>query len=152
MPQRFEGFESGPATPPPFRSSVPPPMYRRKPARSIESQIFWGILLAVLVLSGLSAVGYAIRVAVARSAIEQIQATTLQAIHDDQARYDAQQRQHQAQQAAQDAYERSRRTLASNQECVGGAVVQVEGHSYTQVGSLSQPVHCMGRMADVPLR
>lgn len=50
------------------------------------------------------------------------------------------------------AYEASRYELAANQQCVGGAVVQVDGSTYTQVGSISAPVHCAGRRADRPLR
>ena len=44
------------------------------------------------------------------------------------------------------------RVLATNQRCVGGVVITVEGSSYTQVVSPSGPVHCWGRTADRPLR
>lgn len=46
----------------------------------------------------------------------------------------------------------ARRTLSSSQQCVEGAVVQVEGNVYTQVGSIQYPVRCSGRLADRPLR
>jgi hypothetical protein len=43
-------------------------------------------------------------------------------------------------------------TLAPNQQCVGGVVVQVDGNRYTQLGTIASPIHCQGRMADTPLR
>ena len=68
-------------------------------------------------------------------------------------------RRYQEQQAAQlryqqqrQVYEDSRYLLADDQQCVGGAVVQVHGNEYTQIGGLTQPVHCSGRRADRPLR
>lgn len=42
--------------------------------------------------------------------------------------------------------------LAPDQRCVGGAVIEVHGNVYTQLGSISQPVHCVGRRADRVLR
>jgi hypothetical protein len=49
-------------------------------------------------------------------------------------------------------YDQSRRSLASNQRCVGGVVIEVRGSTYTQLGSLSQPIHCVDGYADQPLR
>ncbi len=60
-----------------------------------------------------------------------------------------------AQQEQQLAYQRwlqARRQLALDQRCVDGAVVQIQGNSYTQVGTIEHPVHCNGRYADQPLR
>jgi hypothetical protein len=56
------------------------------------------------------------------------------------------------QQAIYEWRERSRRLLAPDQRCVGGAVVQVRGNVYTQVGTIDRPVHCDGWYADQPLR
>jgi hypothetical protein len=56
------------------------------------------------------------------------------------------------QQAANQRWELSRRRLTSNQRCVAGAVVQIQGTSYTQLGTISQPIHCAGNFADQPLR
>jgi hypothetical protein len=55
---------------------------------------------------------------------------------------------------AADAAERRRQSaqLAPNERCIGGAVVRVEGSSYTQLGTLGQPVHCVDQLADRPLR
>ena len=47
---------------------------------------------------------------------------------------------------------RHQRMLASNQRCVGGVVVQVDGATYTQLGSISNPVHCSGQYADRAIR
>lgn len=68
-----------------------------------------------------------------------------------------------AQSNAQAAYQRqrewdqyrdnlARRTLSSNQRCYGGAVVEVHGSTYTQLGTISNPIHCSGTLADRPLR
>lgn len=45
-----------------------------------------------------------------------------------------------------------RRHLAANQRCVGGSVVQVDGRTFTQIGSIEYPVHCAGDYADRPIR
>jgi hypothetical protein len=67
-----------------------------------------------------------------------------------------QQRAQQAEQVRQSqlaAYaDKQRHWLAANQRCVGGVVVQVDGTSYTQLGSIASPVRCSGQMADRPLR
>ena len=62
-----------------------------------------------------------------------------------------QQRQLQAQRLATDR-EQARYRLALNQRCVGGVVVQVDGSSYTQLGTIASPVHCAGDRADRPIR
>ncbi|MHB1271512.1 MAG: hypothetical protein ACYCZD_01875 [Rhodanobacter sp.] len=46
----------------------------------------------------------------------------------------------------------ARRRLASDQRCVGDVVVQVDGSMYTQLGSITNPVHCSGLYADRPIR
>jgi hypothetical protein len=47
---------------------------------------------------------------------------------------------------------RQQRRLALNQRCVGGVVVQVDGSTYTQLGSISNPVRCSGQYADQAIR
>lgn len=44
------------------------------------------------------------------------------------------------------------RRLSANQRCVGGVAVQVDGTTYTQMGSIANPVHCSGSYTDRPLR
>jgi hypothetical protein len=48
--------------------------------------------------------------------------------------------------------EREHRRLALDQRCVAGAVVEVHGNAYTQLGTIAQPIHCAGEFADQPLR
>lgn len=57
-----------------------------------------------------------------------------------------------AQRRAESSYDLARRALSGNQRCVGGVVVQVDGTVYTQVGTISDPVHCLGGYADRALR
>jgi hypothetical protein len=45
-----------------------------------------------------------------------------------------------------------RRLLAGDQRCVGGVVVVVAGSTYTQLGTVGDPVRCSGRYADRPIR
>jgi len=67
--------------------------------------------------------------------------------------------QFQAQDAAQQQRQReavamswNRRLLGGNQRCVGGVVVVVDGATYTQLGTVGDPVRCEGRYADRPIR
>ncbi|KZC37434.1 MULTISPECIES: hypothetical protein [Rhodanobacter] len=46
----------------------------------------------------------------------------------------------------------NRRLLTGNQRCVGGVVVLVDGASYSQLGTVGDPVRCSGRYADRPIR
>lgn len=65
-----------------------------------------------------------------------------------------QQAQHQqAQRRAQvRAVDVQRRQLTGDQRCVGGVVVVVSGSSYSQLGSVGDPVRCSGQLADRPIR
>ena len=45
-----------------------------------------------------------------------------------------------------------RRALSENQRCIGGVVVQVDGSTYTQLGTIADPVRCEGAYADRPIR
>lgn len=46
----------------------------------------------------------------------------------------------------------NRRLLVEPQRCVGGVVVIVAGASYSQLGTVGDPVRCSGRYADRPIR
>ena len=48
--------------------------------------------------------------------------------------------------------ELDRARLGVDQRCIGGVVIQVQGNAYTQLGTISHPVHCSGDFADQPLR
>jgi endonuclease/exonuclease/phosphatase (EEP) superfamily protein YafD len=114
----------------------------------MDSRVFWSVLCALLVFSGLCVAGYACIVAAERRAVADAQAQILQ-----QAQFVRLQVQHalkeQQQQRVLDAV---RRTLATDQRCVGGVVIQVDGSAYTQLGSIQNPVHCDAYGADRPLR
>lgn len=53
---------------------------------------------------------------------------------------------------AQQVADRPRWRLASNQRCIGGMVITVEGSVYTQEVRAGVPVRCVGREASHPLR
>lgn len=55
-------------------------------------------------------------------------------------------------QATYQRWQQESRRLAVNQRCVGGSVVQVQGSTYTQLGTIECPIHCSGDFADQPLR
>lgn len=84
----------------------------------------------------------------------------LQGLGESSQQYVQQQADYRAAEAANSAERRRRvvaedlrrRTLEGNQRCVGGVVVQVEGSTYTQLGTISQPAYCAGGVADQPLR
>jgi hypothetical protein len=71
-----------------------------------------------------------------------------------QAAVESQQRMVKAEQGRRDnqRVQLARRQLASNQRCVGGVVVVVSGSSYSQLGTVGDPVRCNGRYADRPIR
>ncbi|MGH8159566.1 MAG: hypothetical protein ACREPQ_15695 [Rhodanobacter sp.] len=54
--------------------------------------------------------------------------------------------------AVMQTYDLQRRTLASNQHCYGGVVIEQSGSTYTQLGTIGAPIHCSGSLADRPLR
>jgi len=61
-------------------------------------------------------------------------------------------RRQRAAQAQRQAYDLQRRALSTGQRCVAGVVIQVSGASYTQLGTVGDPVRCSGNLADRPLR
>ena len=91
----------------------------------------------------------------ANAVLQSISSGVVGAVKESQAEQSADQAVAQAQRLrrleAQEA-EDARRMLGSNQRCVGGVVIQVSGASYSQLGSISDPVHCSGQVADRALR
>lgn len=139
----------------PFPPRVPP-RRRQQPYRMEPSTR----IALVIVGAVIGVIGYRewSRARDVREADEVLQGITTYA-QQGMAQAQAESQRYLRQQAAQlraqqqrQAYEDSRYVLADDQECVGGAVVQVQGNAYTQIGSISQPVHCVGRRADRPLR
>lgn len=118
----------------------------------MDTRVFWSVLCALLVFSGLVVAGVATMYVAQQQAVAQAQDQAQQRIAaiSEQARQDFE-----AGQRQQAAFQRSqleRRRLASNERCVGGAVVRVQGNAYTQLGTIGQPVHCSGDLADQSLR
>lgn len=111
----------------------------------MESRVFWGVLCALLVASGIFWALVALGVLGAGAMAQRAADAQAQQVADDAA---ASLR---AQQAARLA-DLNRRTLGPHQRCYAGAVVQVSGSTFTQLGSISYPIHCVGNLADKPLR
>jgi hypothetical protein len=119
----------------------------------METRIFWSVLLALLVFSGLAAVGRAvIQHRQEAAAVDASQAAFLEASGAAQA-----QRQLSIDESVQRqkrwSTDSSSRVLQDNMRCVGGVVVLVQSqHDYQQIGTLQNPVHCSGRTADHAVR
>jgi hypothetical protein len=116
---------------------------------SMRRRSFWAVFLPGLVLL-LAApfLRYLFAELFVRSVVSDATAPLQQAALQNQRRLEARARLVRARAAAESA----RYDLAPDQRCVGGAVVQVHGNEFTQVGNIARPVHCVGRRADRPLR
>lgn len=117
----------------------------------MDRRVFWSVLCALLVFSGLVFFGFSVLVAGQRFAVAQAQAQADKREHDleqqvVQAEVERRQRQE------DDQWLRERSLLQPNQRCVGGVVVQVQGSTYVQIGYPGHPAHCDGQYADQPLR
>lgn len=136
----------------PFTLLPPNPLMlgpdHRQGVPGMDKRVFWSVLCALLVFSGLSFFGYACVVEAEREALSQAQQQADGQMHRVSEAVLAQQRQQQA--YAQWLHERSR--LLPDERCVGGAVVRVQGNSYTQIGYPGRPAHCDGQYADQPMR
>jgi hypothetical protein len=118
----------------------------------MDNRVFWSVLCALLVFSGLVAAGTAMLFAAQREAVSQAQQQTQQRIQAI-AQQGLQEVQASARQrAAYAQWLRSRERLLPGQRCVGGVVVQVQANAYTQVGYPGHPAHCEGDYADQPMR
>jgi hypothetical protein len=113
----------------------------------MDNRVFWSVLCALLVFSGLCFFGYASIVAAQRVALERAQQRADDHAREVSAAERADLRQRQV--YAQWLHERSR--LQPNQRCIGGVVVQVQGSGYTQIGYPGRPAHCQGQYADQPM-
>ena len=118
----------------------------------MEMRVFWAVLCALLVFSGISAIWYALSVRAREHAVVAVmQQVSAEAQQEDQRAHV----QSELDRIAADdraRREHARYVLAPDQRCVGGVVITVHGNSYTQVGSIENPVHCTDRLADRPLR
>ncbi len=116
------------------------------------AKVFWGVLLALLVFSGIWMVVVAAGMVSAGAMVQQVAEQQTQALHQLQQQELERQRQLVENQRRSHANDIRRRTLAFNQRCTGGVVIEVSGSTYTQLGSVGHAVRCAGRLADRPLR
>ena len=118
----------------------------------MEARIFWSVVLALCVFSGLGAVVRA--VAQHQQDADAEEASRLAFVEISASAQAARQL------SIDDPVQRQKRwsmdynsrVLQDNMRCVGGTVVLVKGHDYEQVGGPKYPVHCVNRMADRPIR
>ncbi len=111
----------------------------------MESKVFWGVLCALLMFSGVMFALFALGVVGVRAVADE---SSRQAIADiRQQSYMAQQQQDESQRE-----QLARRQLSGNQRCVGGVVLAVVGSSYRQLGRVGDPVRCSGNLADRAIR
>lgn len=118
----------------------------------MDTRVFWSVLCALLVFCGLIVSALSMVWSAERRAAQQIRDQTIQNVQQlsEKAHRDAQV--YRQQQVALQQAQLDRRRLASNQRCVGGVVIQVQGNAYTQLGTIAEPIHCAGDFADQPLR
>lgn len=143
------------------RRGGPPPLPRRAWFSTLDPAVKIGVAVFLALLA------FAVVLFLARVVTSLLAVAAVHQLQVQEARQEAQEAQQQAasdaaglqERAMQVAYaqqraaaEQARYYLAADQRCVGGAVVQVDGRVYTQLGSISYPVHCVGRVADRPLR
>jgi hypothetical protein len=130
----------------------------------MDMRVFWAVLAAFGVIVVVVFIGSEVQQRRQEQAMEEAWSGVMRAANDPDPmglrRRAAEQASAQSQQDAQQAAYRQRfqqlqvsnRTLGSNQRCIGGVVVQVVGDTYTQLGSIQNPVRCSGRFADREVR
>jgi len=108
-------------------------------------KVFWGVLLALLAFSAITAVLSVLGMVTFASAVhEVVEQDAKQTRAAMVAQHQAEVRQQQEAAWAR-AQEMKRRELATDERCVGGTVIRVSGSSYTQVlGGDLRPVACSG--------
>lgn len=129
----------------------------------MDMRVFWSVLAALAVF-GVLVIGWR---ALERERDREDAVAVMQSISDyagaavKEGQQAEAQRQLQERQRVWDQHRRdlrdaenslSSRRLSANQRCVGGVAVQVDGTTYTQLGSIANPVHCSGDYADRPIR
>jgi Flp pilus assembly protein TadB len=125
----------------------------------MDMRVFWSVLAALLIF-GAVVVGWRAwerhrDIEDARAIMSNITDTVSQAVQQSQVQSAdiLEQRRRVAEFQLRQSYENDlKRVLSPNQRCVGGIVVEVNGSTYTQVGSISRPVHCVDGMADRAIR
>jgi len=118
----------------------------------MDSRVFWGVLCALLVFSGIWAVWFALGVYAQRQAVSDALVQSQRQSYQAARAYEVQRAVQAKRVLDASVHDTYIHALADDQRCVGGVVLEVRGNVYTQVGSIAQPVHCTGRRADRPLR
>ena len=118
----------------------------------MDNRVFWAVLCALLVFSGICWLGWAFLFAASSVAVAnaQRQAADRASVVAQQASADI--RRDQQQRAAYASWIHERGRLQPDQRRVGGVVIEQHGSTFTQVGYPGQPAHCSGQYADQPMR
>lgn len=111
----------------------------------MDSKVFWGVLCALLVFSGIMWLLFALGIVGLRAAADEASRQAVVELQQQAANFDKSKRENQRVQLA-------RRQLTGDQRCIGGVVILVNGSSYRQLGSVGDPVRCSGQLADRPIR
>ena len=119
----------------------------------MDMRVFWAVLASAAVLLLVQLVGTEIRQRREQAALAEAWAGVVRAANaPDPMGLQALTAQRERQRQLQAASDWRRRELAGNQRCVGGVVVVVDGVTYTQLGTVGDPVRCQGHYADRPIR
>jgi hypothetical protein len=116
----------------------------------MDQRVFWGVLCALFVFSGVALVVYAVVFAYQREQLTQFEQKTQRdavAMRSEVWRTPVVQRGSPV--ASLPVF---RFPLQSWQRCVDGVVVVVRGSVYTDVGYVGHVAHCLGGYADQPMR
>lgn len=116
----------------------------------MDSKVFWSVLLALLVFSGVMFALFALGVVGARAAADEAQKQAVQELV--RVSHDPDPLGMRAELARRQQADMGRRRLGAGQRCVGGVVVVVDGSNYSQLGTVGNPVRCSGGYADRAIR
>lgn len=118
----------------------------------MDTRVFWSVLCALLVFSGLAALGSAVLVSAQREAAQHAADRAAQVARVTQQQEGQAEQERVLQQAAYQRWLHERERLQPDQRCIGGFLFQVHGTAYTQLGYPGHPAHCQGQYADQPTR